>query len=157
MHMGENEDNPYLQQEIMSASPARLRWMLIKRAQELTGLVEHLWNINDFAQSQQWFLRIREIAGELLDGVKDANHPLSTPISDFYLFLLQMTFEIEHNRDSSQLKLLGELLAIEAETWRMVVEKVCAESMATTNSTALFPMLNAGFDASNGESFSLEV
>lgn len=157
MHMGEYEDNPYLQQEIMSASPARLRWMLIKRAQELAGLVGYLWSINDFAQSQQWFLRIREIFGELLDGVKDANHPLSTPISDFYLFLLQMTFEIENNRDSSRLKLLGELLAIEAETWRMVIEKVGAESMATSNSTAVFPSLDAGFDASNGESFSLEV
>ncbi len=157
MLKGDNDDNPYLQQEVMSASPARLRWMLINRAHELTGLVGQMWSNNEFAQSQQWFLRIRDILGELLDGVKDANHPLSNPISDFYIYLLQMTFEVENQRNSSRLKLLGELLAIESETWRMVLEKVGAESMATSNSNAVFPHLDGGFAGANNSSFSLEV
>jgi flagellar protein FliS len=157
MLMGDNDNNPYLQQEVMSASPARLRWMLIKRAHELTGLIGQLWSNNQFAPSQQWFLRIREILGELLDGVKDANHPLSKPISDFYIFLLQMTFEVESRRDSSRLILLGELLAIESETWRMVLEKVGTESMATSKSNAVFPHLDSGFAGANSSSFSLEV
>ncbi len=157
MHTGVNDINPYLQQEVMSASPVRLRWMLIKRAEDLAVMVGRLWGNEDFSQANQWFLRIREILGELLDGVKDEHNPLSSPISDFYLYLLQMTFAIERTRDSARLKLLGELLAIESETWRLVLEKLGNESLAASESKSIFPDLSGAFDTASGESFSLEA
>jgi len=163
MLIDEGDVNPYLQQEVLSASPARLRWLLIKRAQELTGMVAQLWQQDEVSLGNQWLLRIREILGELLDGVKDETNPLSAPISDFYLFLLQMSYEIERKQDTARLNVLGELLAIEAETWRMVIERVAMESSGqlaarTPSGTAIFPSVGlASGDGVPAGSFSLEV
>ncbi len=158
MHMGDSDVNPYLQQEVLTSSPARLRWMLIHRAHDLTTMVAQLWSAGESAEGNQWLLRIREILGELLDGVKDESNPLSSPISDFYLYLLQMSFEIERTQDSSRLAVLGELLAIEAETWRLVIEKVATESLVNSSPGALFPALDRSLEITSfGSSFSLEV
>ena len=152
----ESDANPYLQQEVLSASPTRLRWMLIQRSAELCGMVDQLWATGEAALGRQWLLRIREILGELLEGVKDASNPLSAPISDFYLFLLQLSLEIDYRQDRERLKVLAELLQIEAETWRLVVEKVGNEAMACYPTQPHFPTLSSSLDSVAG-GFSLEV
>ena len=156
MLMDEADTNPYLQQEVLSASPARLRWMLIARAAELCGFVDQLWSNGQVALGNQWLLRIREILGELLDGVKDSQNPLSTPICDFYLFLLQVTLEVDKHQDRERLKVLAELLAIEAETWRLVVDKAARDAATSSPAELLFPSLSSSLDPSLG-GFSLEV
>lgn len=153
-----SEINPYLQQEVLSASPIRLRWMLVQRCEVLCGLVQELWAANNHSQAEQWLLRIREIIGELLDGVKDAENPCSKTITDFYIFLLQLSLEVESSRDPHRLQLLKELFAIESETWRQVVSKVADETAntATPNlgSPPVFPSLGGGTTES---SFSFEA
>ncbi|MCC7337536.1 MAG: flagellar protein FliS [Pirellulaceae bacterium] len=156
MLLDEADTNPYLQQEVLSASPARLRWMLIARAAELCGFVDQLWSNGQVALGNQWLLRIREILGELLDGVKDSQNPLSTPICDFYLFLLQVTLEVDKHQDRERLKVLAELLAIEAETWRLVVDKAARDASSSSPADSLFPSLSSSLDTSLS-GFSLEV
>ncbi|QDV26556.1 flagellar export chaperone FliS [Aureliella helgolandensis] len=122
MHSGQLDQNPYLQQEVLTASPLRLRWMLINRAEELCRLVAQLWQQDNLSEAAGWLLRIREILGELLDGVTDKSNPASASISDFYVFLLRCIGEVELSQDRLQLKTLEELLHIEAETWQMVIQ-----------------------------------
>lgn len=148
--------NPYLQQEVLSASPLRLRWMLIQRSVELCGLVDQLWSTGQHDMSHQWLLRIREILGELLHGVQDAANPLSKSLTDFYLYLLQLAFEVEKKSDRELLGVLADLLAIESETWRMVVEKAGTESAGQLPAAPLFPDVDHAFDSVPG-GFSLEV
>lgn len=152
----ESGSNPYLQQEVYSASPVRLRWMLIQRSAELCAMVDRLWSSGEVALGNQWLLRIREILGELLTGIIDASNPLSGPISDFYLYLLQMTLEIEKNQNRERLQVLAELLEIEAETWRLVVEKAGSEAAGNASSKPLFPALDNSLESLPG-GFSLEV
>lgn len=160
--------NPYLQQEVMSSSPVRLRWMLVKRAEELCSMVDQLWINNDFQQASQWLIRIRDILGELLNGVRDAN-PLGIAIGDFYVFLIQMVTEIEETANRQRLATLRELLSIESETWRMVVhQQGSAEGLAaglgqtgrfaTASDTAVASSLvpHLGFDPPMDGSFSFE-
>ncbi len=123
MFANDDDRNPYLQQEVLSASPVRLRWMLICRAEELCGMVGHCWSAGQAPEAQQWLLRIREILGELLDGVTDAANPLSQTISDFYLFLLQLLQEVQDTSDVQRLGTLLELLSIERETWQQVLNQ----------------------------------
>ncbi len=148
--------NPYLQQEVLSASPLRLRWMLIQRSVELCGMVDQLWATGQDAMGSQWLLRVREILGELLDGVQDADNPLSNSISDFYLYLLQLAFEVEQGRDRDGLSVLADLLAIESETWRMLVEKMGSESMAQGPAEPIYSDMCQAYDSLPG-GFSLEV
>ena len=156
MLLDESDPNPNLQQEVLSASAARLRWMLIGRAAELCGFVDQLWTSGQVALGNQWLLRIREILGELLDGVKDSRNPVSTPICDFYLYLLQVTLEVEQRQDRERLKVLPELLGIEAETWRMVIDKEMREAASNSQVGTHFPSLSSSLDPSLG-GFSLEV
>lgn len=118
-----DQNNPYLEQEVLSASPLRLRWMLIRRAEELCVEVQRLWLAGDVQQANGWLIRIREIFGELLDGVQDNENPVSKSVSDFYVYLLQLLTQLDVSRDVSKLKTLTELLHVENETWEAVVKQ----------------------------------
>lgn len=129
MQASDSDINPYLQQEVLGASPIRLRLMLITRAEELCPLVEHLWDIQDDSQAQGWMLRIREILGELLSGVRDASNPVSSTVADFYVFLLKLVTQVEADRDVAGLQQIKNLLAIESETWRQVLRREMSGEM----------------------------
>lgn len=134
MNLPVDEVNPYLQQEVFTASPQRLRLMLIQRAEELCSLVGQLWQDEDDAQAAGWLLRIREILGELLEGVKDKTNPASRAVSDLYVFLLQYLTAIETERDQSKLVRLQAVLRVESETWQQVVTHSLASSQDATRS-----------------------
>ncbi len=152
--------NPYLQQEVLSASQIRLRWMLINKAVELCEAVGSLWKDGQDQIGDQWSLRLRDVLGELLSGVVEGN-PLSKTVADFYIFTLKEMFAIESKRDVTRLGRLRDLLAYEAETWRMVMEK---EAKGETASAApIFPapkstIMPVQYNELGGDSsFSLEV
>lgn len=151
MLLNQSDDNPYLQQEVLTASPPQLRLMLIQRAETLCGFVQQLWSAGEELQASSWLLRIREILGELLEGVKDKSNPVSQPVSDFYVFLLQLLTRIEQTKDSEKLRTLEELLHIENETWQQVVQKSLNE--AASASPPPPPIVNVpsgDFASSNG-------
>lgn len=128
MRNGGTVANPYLEQEIMSASPIRLRQMLINRAHELCSVVDQMWTVGQIREADGWLLRIRDILGELLAGVRDESNVVARPTADFYVFLLKMLTEISESRSSTQLSQLQDLLAIENETWRLLNERERKES-----------------------------
>lgn len=140
MQLHESDENPYLQQEVLTASPLKLRWMLIQRAEALCGIVLQMWSVGEDMQAAGWLLRIREILGELLEGIKDKENPVSQQVSDFYVFLLQLLNRIEKTKDAKQLKTLEELLHIENETWQQVVQK--SQSDSATAGAMPFPSFN---------------
>lgn len=148
MHTSESDDNPYLLQEVLSASPLKLRLLLIQRAESLCAFVRELWGKGDDLQAAGWLLRIREILGELLDGIKDKGNPVSRQVSDFYVYLLQLLTRIEITRDEEKLTILEELLHIENETWQQVVSKATLES--SSDPGAAFPSaMPHGLDTSH--------
>lgn len=149
--------SPYLQQEVLSASQIRLRWMLISKASELCGSVAELWKAGDKIQGDQWSLRIREILGELLSGVSDEN-PLSKSVADFYLFLLQSLTNAEKKRDAAMLAPIQQLLNYDAETWQMVMQQHIATAVHSPAAEVPKPLVMNYADAYNSEaSFSLDV
>lgn len=166
-----SDENPYLQQEVMSASPVRLRWMLIRRAEELCAVVQHCQTSGRTQEAQQWLLRIREILGELLEGVTDSGHPLGKTVADFYVFLIQLVNEIEQSDEDGRLLTLQELLGIESETWRQVLVQTSTGQTAGSEPESASAMLDghsplglsgklAGVDddlLAGGGAFSLEV
>lgn len=109
----------FLQQEVLSASPSKLRLLLIEKAYGLSEVVSQLWNGDQPQLGDQWMLRIQEILSELLEGVTDRDHPAATAISDLYIFLIQLAAETAQGRDREGLTTIREILDIERETWRM--------------------------------------
>lgn len=158
MQPNDPDINPYLQQEILSASPVRLRLMLIQRAEELCSFVQQLWIAGEHLQASGWLLRIREILGELLEGVKDKDNPVSKQVTDFYIFLLQLLTRIEQTKDPEQLKTLEELLHMENETWQQVVQKMATEASPASAQPPFYPgSLSSESTTDYSGGFSLEI
>lgn len=135
----------FLQQEVASASPAKLHWLLLCRAHSLSVTISNLWDKGDHQGAQQWIILVREILTELLAGIVDATHPLARQQSDLYIFLSALLATAEQGRDTAALKDLCEILEIEMISWEMLVQR---ESLGGGATAAPVDGHNANFDFS---------
>lgn len=135
----------FLQQEVASASPAKLHWLLLRRAHTLTMTIGDLWAKGDLAGAQQWIILVRDILSELLAGIVDPSHPLARQQSDLYVFLSALLATAEQGNDVAALKDLREVLEIEMISWEMLVQR---ESLAGGVSSASADQSQTNFDFS---------
>lgn len=153
-------NNPYLEQEVLSASPAKLRYMLLDKATSLIAIVDQLWAAGDHFQAVQWTIRVREILSELLNGVTDTEMELSRRIADLYIFLINMLTRLEASHSREELAEFRSILEMERETWQQFVRQ---EALAQQRSayappitpTHFSPYPNSGLMGSSD--FNLEV
>lgn len=117
----------FLLQEIESASPAKLRFLLLQKAHGLCLIVSDLWKGNRHNDAEQWVIRIQDIVTELLSGVVDPQHELAQITSDLYVFLSKLVVAVMIERDVEALQNVTEILEIEMETWAMFVRQESLE------------------------------
>lgn len=117
----------FLLQEIESASPAKLRFLLLQKAHGLCLVVSDLWKENRHNDAEQWVIRIQDIVTELLSGVVDPKHELAQITSDLYVFLSKLVVAVMIERDVEALQNVTEILEIEMETWAMFVRQESVE------------------------------
>ncbi|MCU0712785.1 MAG: flagellar protein FliS [Pirellula sp.] len=117
----------FLLQEIESASPAKLRFLLLQKAHGLCLVVSDLWKGNRHNDAEQWVIRIQDIVTELLSGVVDPQHELAQVTSDLYVFLSKLVVAVMIERDVEALQNVTEILEIEMETWAMFVRQESVE------------------------------
>ena len=118
-----HDPDVFLRQEVESASPAKLRWLLIRKAIGLCEAIDQLWSDKRNDEAGQWLLRIREIFGELLSGVTDPHNPSAKNVTDLYIFLLVTLEDVEKHQDRKQLRSMVEVLDIELGTWALFVQR----------------------------------
>lgn len=111
-------ENPYLEQEVFSASPAKLRWLLINKGLQLTRMIEALWEQNDTGAGQ-YTVWLRDVLNELLSAVHGQD-ALAKKVSDLYIFMAKLLTSAEQKNSLDEIRQLRSLLEIEAETWQMV-------------------------------------
>ncbi len=151
------DSNPYLEQEVLTASPARLKWLLLRKGVDLCQVVEQLWAQNQDSIAKQWTIRLRDILGELLAGVSGQD-PLSRKVADLYVFSLKLLTTIELERNVSKLRQLRRILEIEEETWQLVQRQSAIKcTHASASSIQRAPVVPPTSAFTGGESFSLEV
>ena len=117
----------FLLQEIDSASPAKLRFLLLQKAHGLCLVVADLWRENRHDEAEQWVIRIQDIVTELLSGVVDPNHELAQVTSDLYVFLSKLVAAVMIEREVEALQNVTEIFEIEMETWAMFVRQESME------------------------------
>ncbi|MFO1062448.1 MAG: flagellar export chaperone FliS [Pirellulales bacterium] len=133
-----NDSNQYLEQDVMTASPARLRWLLLQKATSLSKLVRDLWHEERRDSALQWQLRLRDILNELLSGITGKDE-LAKQVSDLYIFMLTLLTKAEVAGEIKPLDDLHNLLEIELETWDLVQKQLSAAPRA-----AAMPTLSYG-------------
>lgn len=133
------DNDAFLRQEIESASSAKMRWMLIRKALGLVGQIRSLWEAEEYASAGQWTIRVQEILVELLAGVTDPQNVVAAQVADLYIYMGKLMHEASPKHDLAVLLTVEDLLTIEFETWSMFIQKEAELSSISRNAPASVP------------------
>jgi len=138
------DPDAFLRQEVESASPAKLRWLLLQKAHGLTISIRELWLQNRVDEAVQWMILTQDIFTELLEAIVDPKHELAKQQSDLFVFLTKLLIVSGQTQDVHTLESVTEILEIEKDTWEMLVrrEYTSASSPETQHADGAY----AGFD-----------
>lgn len=116
----------YLQTQVLTAPPQKLRLMLIEGAMRFVSQTDACWEAEQWEEGLEANIRAREILGELMSSLDPQQSELAAQILPIYNFVFRTLTEAQltHNRQklADALRVLGE----ERETWRQVCEAMPA-------------------------------
>jgi flagellar protein FliS len=114
----------YLTAAVTTASPAKLKLMLIERAVDVAGHLARTWRSQQSLGPNENSLKLLELINELLSGVASGSTPaerdLCRKVADLYVFLAQHLIKAEQTSRAESIDEMKAILEIEAETWRRV-------------------------------------
>jgi flagellar protein FliS len=114
----------YLKSKVLTAPPERLHLMLIEGAIRFGRQAEELLRRGDKVAAAAPLLRVIDIVGEMLAGVRETKNELNERLADVYWFLFRRVSEAKINSDAVPLAEVLRLLEYERQTWQLVCEKV---------------------------------
>jgi len=121
---GRRSGDTYLESMIATASPARLRLMLIEKSVEVARHLADVWRQKPGSRgTNEHSLKLLELLSELLSGITDDQVEVCRTVADLYVFLCQHLIAAEKNGDATMIDEIRLVLETEAETWRMVCAK----------------------------------
>ncbi|MCC6322484.1 MAG: flagellar export chaperone FliS [Phycisphaerales bacterium] len=119
----------YLQTQVLTASPAKLRLLLLDGAlrflqQGRDGLVR-----KDYSASYEGFSQTRNIIVELISSMRVQEAPeLCARVRSLYTFIFQTVVEASLEKDITKADKAIELVQFERETWVLAMEKLASDS-----------------------------
>jgi flagellar protein FliS len=119
--MNTSARDAYLASEILSATPQKLRLMLIVGAIRFAGLTLDHWQAERNDEAYQALARCRSIVTELLSGIQDGPTGVAKKLRGVYLFLFRSLTEAQLRRDVEKVQEVLRVLHVERETW----EEIC--------------------------------
>lgn len=133
MSRSQDNANAYLRTQVMSASPAELRMMLLDGAvkfarQGRQGLAEknHELVYTGFSQA-------RAIVTELMTSIRHEIDPdLCEKVRSLYAYIFQELVGASLESDLGRADKVIELLEFEAQTWRLLMDKIKPEDAGPT-------------------------
>jgi len=127
----------YLENEVLSASPQKIRKLLIEGAIRFCRMAITHWQQQDFEKGLDATDRVRDIFTELLASTQQT--PENQPIISVYHFLnREVTIaSFEHSRE--RMSDVIRILEIEQETWSQVVSQLAAPSTNASQPAPHYP------------------
>lgn len=122
-----NRHDSYLESKALTAPPYRLHLMLLEGALRFGRQAAAALQSGDELAASTPLMRLVDIAGELLVGVRQQQSELNARLANLYLYLFQTASVAKINGDPKKLADALELLEFERETWQMVCEKLSAD------------------------------
>jgi len=119
-----NARDVYLETQINTATPQRLRLMLIDGAIRFSAqAIKHLEE-ERHEEASEALDRCRSIITELLINISPDTTQLASNIAEIYLFVFRTLTEAQFERDPSKLGEVLQVLREERETWHQICEKM---------------------------------
>ena len=122
--METNARSAYLETQILTATPQRLRLLLIDGAIRFANETLGHWKENHAEQGRESLERCRAIVSELLSAVKTDQSELTRQVAGVYTFLFRELTEANIDRNTEKLANVIGVLQVERETWAELCEKM---------------------------------
>src|SRR5215471_14480479 len=123
----------YLETQILTATPQRLRLMLIEGAIRKVTAAQVAHDSGDWQAASADLSHCRDIITELIAGIDPEQTPVAKQILSVYMFLYSTLVEAQFGRDASRLADILRVLEEERQTWREVCEKMPDRPALATN------------------------
>lgn len=114
----------YLETQINTATPQKLRLMLIEGGIRFAQQTIDCWQEGRGEDGLAALLRCQGIVSELLGGVREDGTPLTRQVIDLYTFLALQLHEAELNSDPQKLADVIRILQEERQTWQEVCQQL---------------------------------
>lgn len=121
----------YLESKILTAPPQRLHLMLIEGAIRFGRQAEELLRRGDETAAAAPLLRVIDIVGEMLAGVREQKSELNKSLANLYWFLFRRVSEAKIHADAAALADALRLLEYERQTWQLACEKLSGGAGST--------------------------
>jgi flagellar protein FliS len=120
----------YLESKVLTASPQRLHLLLIEGAIRFGRQADEALCRGDKSAAAVPLLRVIDIVGEMLAGVRSIKSELNEKIADLYWFIFRRVSEAKINDEPAPLAEALRLLEFERQTWQLACEKLGGDSGA---------------------------
>ena len=137
--MSHSSHATYFETQVGTATPQKLRLMLIDGALRHARLTYERWR--DGGPAEQAFeslVRARDIVGELVAGIRADASPLAAQVNNLYVYLFSALTEAQQTRDQTLLAGVIRVLEEDRETWWLLCEQL-GDRPAPEASAALAP------------------
>ena len=120
----------YFETQILTATPQRLRLMLIEAALRRARAAIEAWQAGSDQDAKRDIGRCREIVTELIAGIEPDRSPLARQVLGIYMFLFSSLVELQFVKDEARLVGIIRVLEEERITWQTVCEQMPDRPMA---------------------------
>ena len=122
--MESSASHTYAEMQILTATPQKLRLMLIEGAIRYARQSAACLDQQRFEAAFDANVRCRDILFALLSGVQKSGADLNREIASLYIYLYRTVIEASRYRDKSRLENIIRVLEVERETWRQLCEQM---------------------------------
>jgi flagellar protein FliS len=123
-------ENKYLEAQIMTATPQKLRLMLIEGALRFARRTLELWEQSKPEEALESLIRCRSIVAELMSGIQADQSDLTRRVAAVYVFLFRCLTEAHLHRQPQRVQDTIRVLEIERDTWQQVCDQMPAAPVA---------------------------
>jgi flagellar protein FliS len=126
------QKSQYLESKVLTAPPHRLHLMLIEGAIRFGRLAEKELTAGNAAAASAPLIRMLDIVGEMLAGVRGNKTELNDKLATVYWYIFRRVSEATMESDATALAEVLKLLEFERETWQKVCEKFGTSGASST-------------------------
>jgi flagellar protein FliS len=151
--MSQPHRSQYLESKVLTAPSHRLHLMLIEGAIRYGAEAEAALRRGDAVAADAPSMRMIDVVGEMLVGVRQTKTELNQKIAELYLYMFRLVGSAKLNDDPDQLAEALKLLEFERQTWQLVCDKLGNEptrSAAPPRSGIAMPHLSTAAVPSAG-------
>ena len=110
----------YLESQVLTATPQKLRLLLIEGALRFARQIVPAWERDDREASFEAVTRCRRIITELLTVMHDDGSEVIHQLRGIYQFLFRHLTEAQQQQNPHMVEEVVRLLEVERETWQLV-------------------------------------